>query len=324
MTQAAEQERAQVLATIAEQMVRYDISFPDLAHAMEYVRVHPDAKAAPASGRPGVGDVAMRLFSTLGGIFIFSGIGVYISMFWAEMNSAMRIIITLGVGLVLHALVIMALKREFYVRSVKPLLLIAAVLQTTGWFVALDELLPHGNDPRYAVLFVMIVMCVQQGTAFFRHRLTMLLFGTLFFGYATLFTLCDLLDANDKLVMIGFGISMMGMAQAIRPTPHAGLSGMMYFIGGSAFCVGLFELMRGTDIEILYLGGICGLIYVSTIVRSSALLTVSTIAMLAYIGYFTENHFVNSVGWPLSLVLLGITFFAISIFMLRLKRRYIR
>lgn len=312
-------EKAKALAEIAGQMVRYDISFPELARAMESVK----PGVAGRGGKPVLGDVAARLFSTLGGIFIFSGIGVYISMFWDEMNSVMRIIATLGIGLMMHALIIQALRREIYVRTVKPLLLISAFLQTTGWFVVLDEFLPRGNDERYAILFVMAVMFIQQGSAFLKHRLTLLLFGTLFFGYSFVAVCLDLLHADEKLSMIGFGISMIAIAQAIRPTPHGVISALGDLIGAMLLCVGLFNLVEHTVFEIVYLGVVCGLIYVSTLVRSTALLIASTIAMLTYIAYFTSEHFVDSVGWPLSLVVLGMIFFGVSTFMLRVKRRYI-
>jgi len=316
----AQDERTKALAAIAEQMVRHDFSFPDLAQAMESVK--RDGSGG-VSGKSGLGDVAARLFSTLGGIFVFSGIGVYVSMFWGDMNSTMRIIATLGIGLVMHALIMLALRKELYVRTVKPLLLISAFLQTAGWFVALDELMPRGNDERYAILFVMGVMLVQQGTAFLKHRITILLFGTLFFGYSFVAVCLDLLDANEKLTAIGFGVSMIAIAHAIRPTKHAVLSALGDLAGAFLFCFGLFELVKHSALEILYLGAVCGLIYISTFVRSTALLIASTFAMLGYIGYFTSEHFVDSVGWPLSLVILGMVFFGVSVFMLRVKRRYI-
>jgi hypothetical protein len=45
--------------------------------------------------------------------------------------------------------------------------------------------------------------------------------------------------------------------------------------------------------------------------------------MLSYIGYFTAQHFVHSVGWPVALILLGLMFFAISSFALRIRKQYI-
>jgi len=44
--------------------------------------------------------VLSKLFGYIGGIFVFAGIGVFISMYWGDFGSAARVIVTLGLGLV--------------------------------------------------------------------------------------------------------------------------------------------------------------------------------------------------------------------------------
>jgi hypothetical protein len=34
--------------------------------------------------------------------------------------------------------------------------------------------------------------------------------------------------------------------------------------------------------------------------------------MIVYIGYFTQKHFVDSVGWPIALIIFGLVMFGIS------------
>ena len=67
----------------------------------------------------------------------------------------------------------------------------------------------------------------------------------------------------------------------------------------------------------------CGGVFLSTWVRSRTLLFVSTVAILAYISYFTNEHFQDSLGWPLVLILLGLVFIALSTIAMRISRRYI-
>jgi hypothetical protein len=306
------ERKEQVISSIAEQMRAHAITLDEVKAAL-----------AGEVVAPGRGDLAGRVFGTLGAIFIFAGVGIYISMFWAEMNSAMRIIATLGVGLALHAFTLTGDRRQAYPRAAAPLLLIGIVMQTTGWFVAIDELFNSGSDPRYAVLFVMAVMGTQQWVIFRKFRLTLLLFATLCFGYGFVLTVFDLMNADRTLVLLVLGISMLALAQRIRQTPHASISGLGYFVGSVTFLVALFDLLQGTPVELLYFGVTAGLIYASTLARSTALLTVGTLAMLSYIGYFTYRHFVNSIGWPVALILLGIAFIAVSSYAWRIKRRYI-
>ena len=57
------------------------------------------------SGAPGQSpetrgrDVLLRVLGFLGGIFVFAGVGVFIALQWSGMNSASRVIVTLGTGL---------------------------------------------------------------------------------------------------------------------------------------------------------------------------------------------------------------------------------
>ena len=72
------------------------------------------------------GGIAMRIFSILGGIFIFSGISTYIGMFWGEMNSAMRVIITLGSGFAVYIMGIVFSRDPKRIGMVAPVMLAAA------------------------------------------------------------------------------------------------------------------------------------------------------------------------------------------------------
>ena len=63
---------------------------------------------------------------------------------------------------------------------------------------------------------------------------------------------------------------------------------------------------------------------VSTVVRSGVLMLVGTLSMLCYIGYFTAEHFANTLGWPIALVIIGIAFIGISAMAVRLNNKYIK
>jgi hypothetical protein len=64
-------------------------------------------------------------------------------------------------------------------------------------------------------------------------------------------------------------------------------------------------------------------VYLSIAVRSRVLLIVSTVAILAYISYFTSEHFLDSLGWPIVLILLGLLLIGLSAAAMRINRRYI-
>ena len=94
-----------------------------------------------------------------------------------------------------------------------------------------------------------------------------------------------------------------------------------YFIGSIMAYGGLFDLVHNTSIELLFLAVAASLLYACVVLQSRAMLLTTVIAMLAFIGYFSEKHFANSVGWPVTLVLMGIAFLGIGSIAIKVKQR---
>lgn len=109
-----------------------------------------------------------------------------------------------------------------------------------------------------------------------------------------------------------------GMHKAGR---YSRLTGLGYFIGSIMAYAGLFDLVKNTSVELLYLAVTASILYACVVLQSRALLFTTVIAMLAFIGYFTEKHFANSLGWPVTLVLMGVAFLGIGAIAIKLKQR---
>jgi hypothetical protein len=60
------------------------------------------------------------------------------------------------------------------------------------------------------------------------------------------------------------------------------------------------------------------------VVHSRSLLAVATLAILAYTGWFTGEHFAESIGWPLALIAFGILMIGLSAAAYRIDRDYLR
>lgn len=86
----------------------------------------------------------------------------------------------------------------------------------------------------------------------------------------------------------------------------------------------VFDTVKDTAFELGYLGLTALIIFLSTFVRSRTLLLVGTLSMLGYIGYFTSEHFANAVGWPISLVIIGVALVGLSSLALKLNNKYIK
>lgn len=302
-------DKARALAEIARLARRHELTPQEVLAALE----------APSGSTAGA--ALPRLLAALGGIFLFAGVGVLVAMQWDALNSAARILITLGSGIVAFVLALVALPRPQYERAAYPLFLIAAGLQPTGILVAIDEL-AAGGDPRWETLATAVVMFAQQGATFWRTRRTLLLFTTLLFGTWFFADLMDRLEMDGDLIAAVLGASLLSLTVAIDRSPHRAIAPVWYLASSSAFLLGLFALLEDAPAEPVFLLFASGGVYLSTLVRSRALLVVSTLAIFAYIGYYTGQHFVDVIGWPIALILLGLLLLGLSSLAYRLGRRF--
>ncbi len=291
-----------------------DVSLDEIAKALTDTL----AQAAQESS-----SILPKLFGYLGGIFIFSGIGVFVSMYWDDFGSAARTIVTLGVGLAAFVMGVTSLGDKRYLRTATPLFLIAMVLQPTGIFVMLDEY-SSGGDPRYAVLFMAAFMLVQQGATFLAKQRTTLAFGAILFGGVFFATLFDVWDMDTKLIGIVIGASLLCIAYALNQSRHSAIAPFWYLVGSTILLWSVFDAVEHTPFELVFLGLSAFMIFLSTYVRSRMLLLVGTLSMLSYIGYYTAEHFADTVGWPIALVIVGMALIGLGSLAVKLNSKYIK
>ena len=280
-------------------------------------------EAAPMLASKPASSVLSKLLAYIGGIFVFAGIGVFIGMYWDDFGSAARVIVTLGVGLVAFIMGLVCLYDKRYERAATPLFLIAAILQPTGILVMLQEY-SSGGDVRHGLIFMSAYMLVQQGATFWSKRRTLLAFSAIFFGCILLANLFDMWNFDGKLIGVMMGVSLICIAYALQQSRHLAIASFWYFLGAVLLMWSVFETVENTPFELLYLGLSALLIFVSTTVRSRALLTVGTLSMLVYIGYYTAEHFANTLGWPIALVVIGVALIGLSTLAVKLNNKYIK
>lgn len=119
------------------------------------------------------------------------------------------------------------------------------------------------------------------------------------------------------------GISAMSAAYGLhRAGRYSGLTALGYFVGSIMAYSALFDLVRNTPFELSYLAVAAAMLYACVALRSRALLFTTVIAMLGFIGYYSAKHFANSLGWPVTLVLMGVAFLGVGTIAMRVKRQF--
>ena len=164
------QSKAEILKEIRGLANRHNLTIADITKALQ---IQPLQNTRT--------ETLMKLFAYLGGIFIFSGLSIYIGTFWSTMNVAMKITITFGTGIAIYllALVLPGYQKK-YETMLTPLFLTATLFQTIGLFVAVNEF-RDGLDFKISSVLIFGVMLIQQLVTFKKIKRASLIFTSLFF-----------------------------------------------------------------------------------------------------------------------------------------------
>jgi hypothetical protein len=99
--------------------------------------------------------------------------------------------------------------------------------------------------------------------------------------------------------------------------------GVMFFLGAGFVLCG-WKPNQSYVWEALYPGLVFGVLFLSVFLKSKSFLTFGTLALIGYVGRITMEYFKDSLGWPLSLVLIGFSLMGLGYAAVALNRRYIR
>lgn len=308
-------DRERALEEIVAIARRHDVDAAEIAAALG----SPAADTASGRWR----GIVVRVLGFLGGTFVFAGVGVFIALHWDDLNVAARIVVTLGSGIAAFLLAVLAARDPRFDKASTPLFLAAGALEPTGMLVAFYEL-GTGGDWHGASLATAGAMALQFGLAFRSLGRGTLLFGAILFGSCFALTAFDLFDVDGTVVALLMGGALVAIAVAVDRTRHHDITAPWHLIGALAFLWGVFDVVESTSFELTFLAVAAGFVSLSVAVHSRTLLFVATLALLAYTGWFTSEHFVDSVGWPLALVAFGLFMIGLSALAFRIDRDYVR
>ena len=355
------------IADIIARMQVADISITEISNALG----EQGNKRSPVkSGK----HINVRILALLGAICIFAGIINYIAVSWNDMSSFMRIFITLGIGIGLTALLLIAMKEQKYPVLIAYLMVIAPSVETVGWFVMIHEVFPEGNNVHKAAMAVFLVMTLQQMVISLQYKNLLILFTVFIFFYSFINELLYVIEIKGYIIAILVGFSILYNGFSLLKTPYQELSplfllaGLIYFntglhgyisedfdsdialvitgisivssgyaikkigypkltagcflIGSMFFYTGLFEKLTHTPLEIFYPVFSVLFLYLSASLESKTLLLTSAVSIIGFIGYYATEYFLNSLGFPIVLIIIGVALFAVSAMALNIKRKY--
>lgn len=316
--------KANHLAEIVSLMQRYKISLADI-----------DAydKGQPASLKETPRFIVFLAY--LGGLLVLGGLGIYFKDQWVDFSSIERIVMTYGVGLSLYILALILYKKGTSTLTLSNFFVIAFLFQGGGLGVALHELFPSGDNFPLFVLTISSLMLFQAMVTFYKVPLTSVLFMGVYylaFTYSALiaYLLNEMLipeklvskaSSVDLLTMLG-GVTLMALMYKVQRTPYRAICGFWYFVAMVAFYSGAYMLFKGVYYpEFFGFAPLLGLL-LTQVTRSKAMLTLTALAFIGYLGDMTARYFLDTPWWPIALVAMGLMTILIAVLSYRRAQSY--
>ncbi len=312
------------LAEIISLMRRYKISLAD---------IDAYGKSQPVSLKETPRFIVFLAY--LGGLLVLGGLGIYLKDHWESFASVERIVITYGVGLSLYILALVLYKKRASTLTLSNFFVIAFLFQGGGLGVALHELFPEGDNLPLFVLVISGVMLFQTLVTFYKVPLTAVLFMGIYylvFTYGALVAyllnedfiprdLFERLSSVDLFALLG-GLTLVALVYKIQKTPYRIICGFWYFAAMVAFYGGSYWLFKDAlSPEFFGFAPLLGLI-LAQVTRSKAMLALTALAFIGYLGDMTAKYFFDTPWWPIALVAMGLLTIFIAVLSYRRAQSY--
>lgn len=288
-----------------------------------------------ASGRVSHQAGISHILYYIGAAVVFIGISVLICQHWEELNSATKILSTLGAGIVSYIAAVFLSQEERFENTCRAFYFISALVMPLGLHVVFDIAgLDTGSYGAQSIisgiLFVTFVISylADRKTIF---ALFNIIFGTWLFFSFTSFLIGGRPDFDwefsaYRVLCTGLVYALLGYY--FSETPRRAITGVLYGFGvfcflGAALSLGGWEPHQNWFWELIFPGLVFGVMFMSVYLKSKAFLTFGSLYLIAYIFKITSEYFAESLGWPLVLVLSGLGLIAIGHLHFSLKKKYL-
>lgn len=273
-----------------------------------------------------------NLFYALGGLVLGLGILTFVWQVWDVIGSAGRILVTLGVGAGLVAAGV--LYSQYGARALaSAFFCIGAVLCGVGGLVVLSEINMLEQIPVtvwYAVmasLFAGLALTLRSvASAFFA------VFYTVVTVYASMLVILSSLSLDWRQaeslfqwLTIGIGIGLLALAYTLQTTFASRLVGITGFFAINMILLPIAAKMFDNGVwQVVFFFANLGVIAIAVSLTRTWFLVIGMLYLFYFVTYITAEYFADSLGWPLSLILLGCVLMGLGYSSMNIHQRFIK
>ncbi|MBP6060620.1 MAG: hypothetical protein KA515_01290 [Candidatus Pacebacteria bacterium] len=272
-----------------------------------------------------------KMLYVLGASIVVIGVMFFVGQIWNDIGSMGRIMVTLGLGLLIAASGSMLFKSKPESNIGAVFHCIGGILIPGGAMVTLSELSIGTNDA-WAVAFTFGVIFLFYMFLNFVHKNAILTFFAIANGTIFIYSLVNAMIGDSTyqydelyayLTMV-IGLSYLLLAQSFRDTWNKSLIDALCFFGSSFFLGAAYSrVFDSVPWQMFYFLIVIGGIFLSAYMRSQAILVLSTMFLIIHVSYITGKYFADSLGWPISLVILGFIFIGLGYMSININKKYI-
>ncbi len=267
----------------------------------------------------------------IGSIIVIVGILFFVQQIWGDIGSFGRIAITLGLGLAI-TFSGLALSRGQVGRSIDSVFyLIGGVLIPSGIVVTTLEL--KITDPWMLAFTIGLAFAFYLVLNFVDKNPVLTLFS-IFYGTSTSYLTLNAAGQNlDSRLLydlrhyltIAIGASYLLLAHSFASTWNKKLVSFLRFFGVLGILISAFLLQNYDSLFSIFSYSlvIAGLFFLAAYMKSRIILILSSLFLIAHIWNITRRYFADSIGWPLTLIIMGLIVIGIGFISVTINKKYI-
>lgn len=260
---------------------------------------------------------------SIGAILLFIGVATLIQMNWGSLNSISRILITLVLGYIFYIAGQLYLQKENHYTAGIINHFISVTLLPTGFFVTAHELGLLGQNTLNISTIIFAILTIHYLLSYLNKPNSLFLFFTIayiniFYSYlSSVMYQYILIDFNFLTFHTVFGVTL-GIANLLV-SAHFNQNNYKFinrflniyatFLILITTFIQLENFVEGQNIfvDLLYLPILGLFTYIGSLKNKKSILVPTAIMFTIYLISLSNLYFVNTLGWPVSLIIIGTT-----------------
>lgn len=272
----------------------------------------------------------------MGGGIVFLGISTFLYQNWSTIGLGTKLLATLGAGVASYIVGVLFSRDERTETVGSAFYLISALVLPIGLRVVFDNagLDADSYGSQTLISGILLGMYAVSYVVFRKNVFTLfsILFGTwLFFSLTSYMVSSGPYFEGWKFLqyrVLVAGLTYIVLGYAFSKNERAPLANFLYGFGiigflGSALTLGGWKPTQSVLWELIYPGLVFGALFLSVYIKSKSFLTWGTLFLMLYILKITSEYFSSGLGWPLALVIAGLSMIGAGYMSLSLKKKYL-